>query len=263
MIYFLLPAYNEEVALPLVLKAISSLEFTDEKWLVVVVDDGSTDGTPEILRDWSDRIPLNVLIHSPNQGLGRAMRTGLEFLGGVLTDGDAVVALDSDNTHDPSLAVRMRREQKENELDIVIASRYFRGGGDDRGREIGLTYRRKILSRVASFLLGLVFHLRGARDYTCGFRLYSGRILRVGREVYGERLVEEPNFVCMAELLVKLARLGARIGEVPLTLRYDLKGGASKLRMPQTILRYLRLIWRYKVLGELRRFKLDSDRRER
>ena len=254
MIYFLLPAYNEENDLPKVLTAISGLKFPDEDWHVVVVDDGSSDNTPTLLKEWSGKIPLTILTHSPNKGLGRAMRTGLAHLVEIIKETDAVVALDADNTQPPPLAIRMRRKQQDTRLDVVIASRYCVEGDEDKGTEVGLALHRKILSRGASFLLDTSFHVTGARDYTCGFRLYSGSILKVAGKIYSDRLVEEPNFVCMAEILVKLHHIGAKVGEVPLTLRYDLKGGASKLKIVGTVMRYFRLIWRYKVLGELKKF---------
>lgn len=254
MIYFLLPAYNEETALPSVLDAISKLQFPDEDWHVVVVDDGSCDHTPLILTEWSSRIPMTIITHSANEGLGRAMRTGLKYLGDVVKENDAVVALDSDNTHDPSLAIRMRRKAADYNLDIVIASRYHTED-EESGEEIGLALHRKIMSRGASWLLALAFHVKGASDYTCGFRLYSGSILKKAIEILGDKLVEERNFVCMAEILIKLTHIGANVGEVPLTLRYDLKGGASKLRVMRTIARYFSLIWRYKALGELKQYK--------
>ncbi len=257
MIYFLLPAYNEESGLPPVLETIAGLKFPDEDLHVVVIDDGSTDGTPALLANWTDKIPMTVLRHDPNQGLGEAMRSGMNHLSGKITESDAVIALDSDNTQDPKIALRMREKQQTDDLDIVIASRYC-VADDTQGSEVGLALHRKVLSRGASYLLDMFFHVKGARDYTCGFRLYSGRILKRALQVYGDILVEEKNFVCMAEILIKLWHIGAKVGEVPLTLRYDLKGGASKLRIFQTILRYLHLIWRYKVLGALRKYKVQS-----
>jgi dolichol-phosphate mannosyltransferase len=255
VIYFLLPAYNEETALPLLLDAISVLKFPGEDWHVVVVDDGSKDHTPELLKDWAKKIPLTVLTHSPNQGLGRAMRTGLMHLAGVANDDDAVVALDSDNTHPPSIAIKMRQKERSENLDVVIASRYA-SDADQKGREVGLAFHRKILSRGAGLILQIAFHVKGAKDYTCGFRLYSGKILKKAVAIYGEKLVEEPNFVCMVEILVKLDHIGARIGEVPLVLRYDLKAGASKMKIVKTVVRYFGLIWEYKAMGELKKYKI-------
>jgi len=254
VIYFLLPAYNEENDLPKVLQAVSGVKFPDDEFHIVVVDDGSTDRTPAILDEWSAKSPITILTHSPNRGLGRAMSTGMTHLAGRISENDAVVALDSDNTHDPGLAVRMREKQLHDDLDVVIASRYAVEDGEDRGKEVGLAFHRKILSRSASFILDTAFHVPAAQDYTCGFRLYSGRILKKARRIYGEEFVMERNFVCMAEILVKLDHIGAKVGEVPLTLRYDLKGGASKLKIMRTVLQYLDLIWRYKVNHELNKY---------
>jgi len=236
-----------------IFEAISRLKFPDEGWHVVVVDDGSTDSTPQILRNWKERIPLTVLTHESNQGLGRAMRTGLGYLIETIKEGDAVVTMDSDNTHPPELALKMREKQKKEDLDVVIASRYAREG-KEHGEEIGLAEHRKILSKGAGILLHTAFHIKGARDYTCGFRMYSWRILKRAQQVYGDELVEESSFVCMVEILVKLARIGARVGEVPLKLRYDLKKGASKMKVVRTIMRYFGFIWQYRFGGKLSRF---------
>ena len=69
-----------------------------------------------------------------------------------------MVALDADNTQPPELVIRMRRKQQRDSLDVVIASRYCEDGSDDKGKEVGLAFHRKILSRGASFLLDLAFH---------------------------------------------------------------------------------------------------------
>ncbi|MFH1675900.1 MAG: glycosyltransferase family 2 protein [bacterium] len=253
MIHFLLPAYNEENALPALLDTISAIKFPNEEWRVVAVDDGSSDRTPEILSEFSSRIPLTVLTHSPNMGLGRAMRTGLSHLSKIIGDNDAIVALDADNTQNPELTAKMRVKQLAENLDIVIASRYCEDE-NEKGEEVGLAVHRKILSRGASWLLDSFFHLKGTRDYTCGFRLYSGQIIKKAFRIYGDNFPEEADFVCMAEILIKLDHIGGKIGEVPLTLRYDLKHGASKLKIMRTILRYFRLIWRYRIMGDLKRY---------
>src|SRR5205823_11598033 len=87
----------------------------------------------------------------------------------------------------------------------------------------------------------LVVPVRGARDYTCGFRLYRARTLRRAALAWGDRLIEEAGFTCMAELLLKLGRGGAAVVESPLVLRYDRKEGPSKMKMARTIARYFAL----------------------
>jgi dolichol-phosphate mannosyltransferase len=182
-----------------------------------------------------------LINHDGNKGLGVAMRTGLSAAAALSGPADAVVTMDADNTHDPALIPAMRRELKAGN-DLVIASRYQQGG-----QEIGLSASRHVFSKGASLLLRLFFPIKGARDYTCGYRMYSGDLLERAVASYGDRLVEERGFTCMAEILIKMARLGARVSEVPLVLRYDLKAGASKMNVWRTIQRYFVLIahnWR-------------------
>jgi dolichol-phosphate mannosyltransferase len=237
MIHILLPAYNEALALPLLLDEIRRVEWRDgDAYKVVVVDDGSTDATVPACRAHWDDMPLDVICHGRNLGLGSAMLTGLKHCVSKCGDSDVIVAMDADNTHSPALIPRMVRAV-ESGSDIVIASRYACGG-----REIGLAPTRKILSRGASTLLKAAFPIPGARDYTCGYRAYSSEILERGFRAYSGKLIEQKGFVCMAELLVKLGALGAKVSEVPLVLRYDLKEGASKMKVTRTIAGYLKLV---------------------
>lgn len=242
MNYILLPAYNEEKDLPPLLDRLEAA-MAGQDYQVLVVNDGSQDSTLSIARQWAERMPLTVLDHGTNKGLGQAMLTGLTYAAEVAGQDDLVVAMDADNTHDPALILRMA-EQIRAGSDVVIASRYTPGG-----EEIGLTPIRKVLSRGASFLLRLFFPIRGALDYTCGFRAYTVAILRRAFARFGrEGLIEERGFTCMAELLIKLSLTGARVGEAPLVLRYDLKSGKSKMKFARTIWRYGVLIARLKKL---------------
>jgi dolichol-phosphate mannosyltransferase len=125
---------------------------------------------------------------------------------------------------------------------VVIASRYVKGGD-----EVGLTPLRKVLSRGASTLLTLTVPVRGARDYTCGFRVYRAATLRRAAAQWGDHLIEESGFTCMAEVLLKLGRGGARVLEWPLILRYDFKEGASKMKIMRTITRYFAMAWRVRT----------------
>jgi dolichol-phosphate mannosyltransferase len=207
-----------------------------------VVDDGSTDKTASIAQKWQGSMEVVLLRHAQNSGLGAALGTGITWCISQPGDAaDALAVMDADGTHPPELLGELVRCMfaPGHELDVVIASRYAPGG-----EEHGLPALRRLYSRVASVTLGALARVRGARDYTCGYRLYRKSILLQARERYGEELVTERSFVCMAELLIKLARCGARVGEVPLKLHYELKGGASKMRVAATIRRYVLLGWR-------------------
>jgi dolichol-phosphate mannosyltransferase len=150
--------------------------------------------------------------------------------------------MDADNTHDPALLPQMWHFLEDTPGDVVIASRYVKGGD-----EVGLTPLRKVLSRGASFLLTMTVPVKGARDYTCGFRVYRSAMLKRAAEQWQDKLIEESGFTCMAEVLLKLGRGGARVLEYPLILRYDLKEGASKMKIMRTITRYFAMAWRVRT----------------
>lgn len=237
MLYLILPAFNEEKDIAALLDRVEAvMRARGCPYQVVVVNDGSTDATARAAREASARLPVDLIEHDRNRGLGQALLTGLTHAAGLAGDEDVVVVMDADNTHDPALMPELA-EKIQRGKDVVIASRYAPGG-----REIGLSTLRRLTSLGASVLLRLFFPIPGARDFTCGYRAYRGEMLRKAFAVYGPELIHEHGFTCMAELLIKLYKLGARVGEAPLILRYDLKSGPSKMKVGRTIARYLVLI---------------------
>ncbi|MFQ6673102.1 MAG: glycosyltransferase [Candidatus Tectimicrobiota bacterium] len=239
MITYVLPAYNEAENVAVLLEKIAkTMAQAEQTYSVVVVDDGSTDGMAAILERKKAEMPLTVLSHPQNQGLGRAVRTGLLHAVGTLPPEAVVIVMDADNTFDPSHTPAMWRALEAG-ADLVIASRFAPGG-----EEVGVQFHRRVLSRLARAVLTLLYHVPGVRDYTCSFRAYRVELLQRGLEVYGEHLTTSRGFPIMAELLIKLAALGPQVVEVPLTLRYDLKRGRSKLAIARTVCEYLSMLLR-------------------
>lgn len=189
-----------------------------------------------------------ILRHERNQGLGAALRTGLSAACQRATqDGDVVIVMDSDCTHTPYLIDRLVRLIREGN-DIAIASRYRYGS-----QVIGLSPVRELLSHGASWLFRAILPIRNVRDYTCGYRAYRVSLLRRAMAHYGDQLITENGFSCMAELLVKLARFGALACEAPMVLRYDRKRSTSKMRVAQTIVKSLGVLarlWRLRQLQQ-------------
>ena len=245
-LFLALPAYNEERSLPALLERCipvsAALAAEGKAFKVIVVDDGSKDGTIAAAQSFTGRLNVEVVPHVVNKGLGAAIRTCLTSALERATDEDAIATMDADNTHDPGMLPDMWRFLDAEQADVVIASRYVKGGD-----EVGLTPLRKVLSRGASTLLTLTVPVRGARDYTCGFRVYRTATLRRAVKAWGDRFVEEAGFTCMAEILLKLGRGGAKVTEWPLILRYDLKEGASKMKIMRTISRYFAMAWRVRT----------------
>lgn len=235
-VWIVLPAYNESAALPHLLEAIARSPH-DGPWRVIVVDDGSRDGTDAAARRFDGRLVLDVLTHPRNLGLAAAMRTGLEAASRRAAPGDVIVTMDADHTHRPEQVPAMVAALADG-ADVVIASRYVQGAS-----QAGVPFHRAFLSAGIGWLLRARFGLPGVRDYSCGFRAYRAGILQRAFAAHGPRLIESQGFVVMTELLVKLAPLRPHIVEVPLDLRYDRKVGPSKMPTGRTIAGYLRLIF--------------------
>jgi dolichol-phosphate mannosyltransferase len=238
-VWVALPVFNEERALgPLLDRFLELSRATLDLRGMIVVDDGSRDRSAEILAGYAGVLPLQVLRHPANQGLGQTIQDALGAAAEAAGPGDVVITMDADNTQPPELIPRMI-ERIEAGCDVVIASRYRR-----TARVSGLSAFRLTLSWGALALYRLLVPIRGVRDYTSGFRAYRVETLRSVLARHASRLSQERGFASMAEILIKFAAAGARIGEVPLELRYELKGGASKMNILATVLRTARVAWR-------------------
>jgi len=237
MIIVTLPAYNEERSLPLLLERMrESMEENRLDYRVIVVNDGSSDGTAQAVDEMKGRMPLERVDHPINRGLGEAVRTGLLHALRGADDRDIIVTMDSDNTHTPGLIAGMVRGIREGN-DVVIASR-FRPGA----RIMGVPVYRRVLSRVGSWLFRAAFPTKGVRDFTSGYRAYRAGLLRQAFETYGDDFVAESGFSCMVDILLKLRKLDAIMSELPLILRYDFKYGISKMLVLRTVGDSLRLL---------------------
>jgi dolichol-phosphate mannosyltransferase len=243
VIWLAVAAYNEEQGLLHVLDRFRrQAEAAGYDARVVVVDDGSTDGTFQAAERW-EALPVELIRHPVNRGLGESIQDALSAAARLAAPSDLIVTMDADNTHPPELIPAMV-QCIEAGCDVVVASRYRRGS-----RVVGLGKMRHLLCYGARFLYQAFFPAPGLRDYTCGFRAYRAETVQALFQRYGPRPARERGFASTAEILLKLRRLGARICEVPMVLRYDQKGSTSKMRVAATVLTTLRLALRERCAG--------------
>jgi len=203
--------YNEAENLEPLVRAILGLGLDLE---ILVVDDNSPDGTGEI----ADRLAAETgavhVLHRPGKlGLGTATLAAVDFA--LENDYDCLVTMDADFSHDP-LRIGAFLE-KVREADVVVGSRYTSGGG-----VVNWPFGRRLSSFLVNLFCSFFFRL-GVRDYSGAYRAYRRWVLE---KVAGERFVSR-GYSFQEEMLVKCARAGARLAEVPIVF-VDRTAGATK-----------------------------------
>lgn len=247
-----LPAYNEENDIDeLITKWESYKEILNSDYhlflKIVVVDDGSSDSTKSICEKLEkEYYNFQFVSHEKNKGLGMAVKTGIEYVLKNYPDSLYMCIMDCDNTHNPKYIINMLNKEKETNADVIIASRYENGA-----KVLGVPGVRIFTSYMAKYVYSLILNVKNVQDYTCGYRLYKRSILEKFYKNFGQKMVEENGFTCMAEILYKLYMCGAVFAEVPFELRYDLKNGSSKMRVIKTSINSFKLAVRLTRLKKI------------
>jgi len=235
MIRFVIPAYNEHENIPRLLAELAPVA-RELGARVIFVDDGSTDGTAEAIEAHSDGLPVAIVRHAVNRGLGTAINSGLRAALGESLDDDAIVTLEADNTSDLSDLPAMLERFYAGD-DIVLASVYAPGG-----RILGVAPWRLAASKGVSNVFRYAGGLREIHTLSSLYRVYRAGTLRRAVETYGYLLVREPGFAANVELLLKLYNAGATVSEVPTVNDWSRRLCASKMSLRPTVLAYGRLM---------------------
>jgi dolichol-phosphate mannosyltransferase len=235
VIRFVIPAYNESENIPNLLADLAP-RVRDLGARVIFVDDGSSDGTSEAIEAHSDGLPVAIVRHAVNRGLGTAINSGLRAALGESQDDDAIVTLEADNTSDLDDLPRML-ECFEAGSDVVLASVYAPGG-----RILGVAPWRLAASKAVSNVFRYTGGLQQIHTLSSLYRVYRAGTLRRAAETYGYLLVREPGFAANVELLLKLYNAGAEVAEVPTVNDWSRRLGMSKMSLRPTVLAYGRLM---------------------
>jgi dolichol-phosphate mannosyltransferase len=209
----LMPTYNERDNLPLVIDGI--LAHTDTR--VLVIDDGSPDGTGQLADDLARTHPgrVSVMHRTGNRGLGRSYLDG--FRTAIQTNVDFVCQMDADLSHDPRFLPALIASAAGG-ADLTIGSRYMKGG-----RVENWPLRRKMLSAFANTYIRTATGLR-VRDCTAGFRCWRREALaRLPLEK-----ISADGYSFLVEVTFHAAAVGLRIAEVPIVF-VERRQGVSKL----------------------------------
>ncbi len=236
MIIVLLPAYNEEISFsPLIEKLTDVLNQIGTDFKIIICNDGSIDNTSGLLEGYSLKFPIEVINHSINRGLGESSRDLFERAVSVGKDGDFIIRMDCDDTHEPKYIPAIIKKLEQG-YDVVVASRFEKGGG-----QMGVDGYRAFISRGANLFMKVFFPISGLKEYSCGYRGYRYSKIKEAINFFGNNFIQLKGlgFTCTLEKLVKLKLIGAKFGEVAFLHRYDQKKSESKMVSSVTTLGYL------------------------
>jgi glycosyltransferase involved in cell wall biosynthesis len=208
-----IPAYNEEGALP---KTLAALQALPDGYDILVVNDGSDDRTQEVAETFAggSRVPVHVVRLAINGGIGVAVQTGYVFADKRRCY-QYVIQFDADGQHDAAAVPELVRACEEQQLDLCIGSRFL--------GPVGTGFRSSFLRRIGiRFFVAIIRVLTGVRatDPTSGLRCAGPRAWRRFARHYPEDYPEP-------ETLFWCARNHLRIGEVPVRMHARQEGISS------------------------------------
>jgi len=209
LISIIIPAYNEEAHIDEVLRRIVVLDFPKQ---VVVVDDGSQDRTPELLRKWEDNPQVEVVYALKNQGKGAAIRLGLKH-----TQGDIIMVHDADLEYRPEEMRPLLELIAIGKAEVVYGSRFS-------GRIKGMALKNWLANRILAIAANLLFRAH-ITDEATAYKAFRADVLK-SIPLNCER------FEFCPEVTAKVRKRGYKIMELPITYegRTALQGKKIKMR---------------------------------
>ena len=205
-----MPVYNEARTIDEVLRLVSEVPVEKE---IVVVDDGSVDGTREILARWNGKAGVRVILHDRNRGKGSALRTAIDD-----ARGEILLIQDADLEYDPSEYPSLLRPIEAGRADAVFGSR-FRGSAENRVQNFWHTVGNRVLTLVSNVVTDL-----NLTDMATCYKAFHRRVVPALD-------LRQKGFGVDAEITVKLARGGFRIFEVPVSYFARSRAEGKKIRL--------------------------------
>jgi len=190
----IIPCYNEVDTIEAVLKAVNDCPYRDKE--IILVDDCSTDGTREKLREGLENLVTKAFYHENNQGKGAALRTGIKAVGG-----DIVIVQDADLEYDPREIPKVIQPILDGKADVVYGSRFF-GGSPHRV----IYYWHLVGNKFLTTLSNMFTDINLTDMETC-YKAFR-------REVIQSFEIEENRFGFEPEVTAKVAKMKCRIYEV-------------------------------------------------
>jgi glycosyltransferase involved in cell wall biosynthesis/intracellular sulfur oxidation DsrE/DsrF family protein len=191
-----IPVYNEAATIREIVRRVLAVPLEKE---ILIIDDGSTDGTRDVLRELDGRDGVRVFLQPVNQGKGAAVAVGFRY-----AQGDVVVVQDADLEYDPMELSKLLAPIEQGHADVVYGSRFL-GGGARRVLYFWHTIGNRFLTLASNMFTNL-----NLTDMETCYKMFR-------REVVQSMTVESKRFGIEPEITAKVARRGYRVFEVPIS----------------------------------------------
>jgi len=209
-----IPVYNEKASIEKLLSLVEAVNLGDIKKEIIIVDDGSQDGTREILEKYKDRKGYNVIFHEANAGKSAAVKTGI-----LASTGDIVVIQDADLEYDPEDYKKLLIPFNKGVADVVYGSR-FKGEGPHRMIYFKNMIANKFLTALSNLFTG--FNLT---DMEVCYKMFNGELIRrIAKTLTATRFGFEP------EVTAKIAKEKVRLFEVGISYYGRSKEEGKKIK---------------------------------
>lgn len=191
----IIPCFNERGTIHEIVAAVKAVNLADE---IIIVDDGSTDGTRELLAEWPEDPQVRIIYHTHNQGKGAAVRTGF-----AAAKGDIMMIQDADLEYDPRDYPTLLKPILEGRAKVVYGSRFL--GGPRKT----MFFWNMVANRSLTLLTNILYNTILSDMETC-YKVFSAEVVR-GMKLRSRRFEFEP------EITAKVLKRGYRIYEVPIS----------------------------------------------
>lgn len=205
----IIPVFNEKNTIQEILKRVEKIGLANE---IIIVDDGSTDGTREILQEYNNTNPYKIILHEYNQGKGAAVNTGIQA-----ANGDVIIIQDADLEYDPREYPNLLKPIEEGIADVVYGSRFL--GAARRPILFWNMVANKILTLVTNILYNNIL-----TDMETGYKVFK-------REVVKDMTLHAKRFDFEPEFTAKVLKKKVRIFEVPISFNPRDYSEGKKIRM--------------------------------
>jgi glycosyltransferase involved in cell wall biosynthesis len=191
----IIPVYNEFESIKVILKRVQDQNLAHE---IVVVDDGSKDGTRDVLKELDGKGGVRVILHERNQGKGAAVRTGMGA-----AQGDILIIQDADLEYDPRDIPSLLQPLEEGVADVVYGSRFL-----GRARRVTMFWHQ-VANKMLTFMTNILYDTI-LTDMETGYKVFR-------REVLNGMIIRANSFDFEPEFTAKILKRRYRIYEVPIT----------------------------------------------